>query len=205
MSLTTITQIATLPIVVTETSALYQLTTTITTHVLTSLTALPGQTITIHPPFFALSSDQGMPTLGAILPIETFGVTEFDVVFQGLSGKIWTTVHYETAAAAPLTSTTYATAPAVLVAPRMHGGWDNWTHAEKGGMIAGLVCFVFLVIGLIWWCTRVTRKEWIVHSRPADTVFVGPGWNNTASSEYRPSYWGGGYWLRGGSRGERET
>lgn len=207
MSTLTLTQTQTDSVIVLPTTVLYGPATTLTTYFSTTIIGLPGQTHTIFPPNPLTSGAApttqytASPTNGQ--PIQTFTATEYDILVQALSGAIWTTLHYDeqaTPTSVPLhwNGQPWVPGEMAIVLPNLNSGWDNWTSSAKGGLLAGVLLAVLLVVGLGWWRLYQRRQEWVVHSAsaiPGNAMVVHDGY----SPYYRNGY---GYRLRGGSGGD---
>lgn len=151
----------------------------------TSLTATPGQTLTIYP--LPATPFTQVPTPTAPTHIPTITATEIDVILpqsQGIGGggSVWATLVYLTTpilgtptpwpsstnyvvipSSSPSTivgagggSTTYTINPAPA-----SSGWSSFSNAEKGGLIAGVVIAALLLIGLVWWCCGLQNRIWV--------------------------------------------
>jgi len=148
----------------------------------TTISAIPGQTVTVLPPPPAPQSTwKYIPS--SYDPYRTETVTELDVFFaipvpsptlseytsRVTNPQVWTTTVISFPI--PLTSTPgetdccYMPSETVIVVPGPKGsGWNGWSRAQKGGLVAGIGLFVVL-FGIALICLRRRRHGWVVHGR----------------------------------------
>ena len=161
----------------------------LTSYILTTVVGLPGQTLTLLPSSLPTSTTptltQYTPTATALPPVEIYTATEWIIAFQALDNRPWTTATYVDERVPP-TPTAEPSVLVSIVVPNMDGGWGTWTHAQKGGLVAGLVLFVVLMVSLLW-CMQHRRPDWVVNqgSSPRTGTMIQTG--------YRHYDWVGGH------------
>jgi hypothetical protein len=188
MPLVTVTETDTVPVLTTETVTPVQQD-TVTTYSYTTLPATPGQLITVFVPTPIASAAPSASDYSSLT--ETVTVTELDILLQGPQGDFWTTITLDVGPGSSPPPFTLSNGPfppgeTVFVAGSPGDGWDTWTHAQKSGLIAGVILFVAFLTGLIW-CVHKQRKEWLVHERvfPWERPVVPPPHPSNRYSGYR--------------------
>jgi hypothetical protein len=148
-------------------------TTTVTSHLATTLFATQGQTVTITSPDVPASAP---PTVEYTPPTttrtSTVTLTEIDVYLQNPQGEIYSTWIIPLPLAPTSTDGIIATSsetprPSVYVVQPANGSgkddvWDNWSKGERAGLIVGVVVAAALIFAVIWWCCR-RSNIWFAH------------------------------------------
>lgn len=123
----------------------------------TSTVVQAGQTITYYPPThtFVLTSP---PTYTVVEPTSTVTLTEVVFLLEDPPGQVYTTITTVMPAQASQTG------PIVFVAGDDQGdGWDSWSDAQKGGLIAGVVLLFLLILGILAFCLLRRRNIWLAN------------------------------------------
>lgn len=170
----------------------------IVTSTLTSTLIGPGRTITYYPspPTLTIPTTITQVTLYPYPPVSTVTFTELDYILANAAGSVYTTL----TTILPLSPTPTNGAIFVIDTEEEKHGWNSWSTAAKGGLIAGMVIAGLLILGLIVWCLTRRRKIWLA------SEWVGPPAGQvvpTQSMGNGNAYWGygpAGWGIRGGGK-----
>lgn len=128
-----------------------------TTSTTTSIFVQAGQTVTYYPPTHTAVLTPP-PTYTVVEPTSTVTFTEIIFLLEDPSGQVYSTI---TTALPPRAS---RTGPIVFVAGDGQGdGWDTWSDAQKGGLIAGVVLLFLLILGILAFCLLRRRNIWLAN------------------------------------------
>lgn len=178
------------------TSALYQPPpATVTASTVTPVIVEPGQTITWYPP----PSPPATTTIVSITatynpaPFATQTVTVAQVAFvlENTAGVPYSTV-----------TTSLAIYPSqsgsLVFVPAPSHGWDSWSTAQKGGLIAGVALIGLTMLGVVLYCLMRRRTIWLASEwAPSGQTQMA----HTTNYVVPQGYWSGGHagWgMRGG-------
>jgi len=174
-------------------SLVNDVTTTITSHLTTTLFATQGQTVTIISPDVQAPvppTTKYTPTITT--QTATVTLTEIDIYLQNAQGEIYSTWIIPLPLIPTITEGIPATgggtprSSVYVVQPAQGSGeedvWDNWSKGERAGLIIGVVLAAALIFGVIWWCCR-RSNIWFAHGwwpwmgQAAAPVLPTPGHN----------------------------
>ncbi|KIW35383.1 uncharacterized protein PV07_02081 [Cladophialophora immunda] len=181
----TVTEITTTAAMISPT-LISDTTTTVTSHLSTTLSATFGQTVTIPSPSSPASPSTTVVTLPTTkyTPIpttttqtSTITLTELDIYLQDDGGNIYSTWIIPISGSS-LSNPTITGVPGqlVYVVNSDDSGWDHWSTGDKAGMIVGVVLGAILIFAVIFWCARkrVNGKWWFAHAWPHPATAVLP-------------------------------
>ncbi|KAK5100268.1 hypothetical protein LTR70_001744 [Exophiala xenobiotica] len=127
------------------------------TSTVTSTVVQAGQTMTYYPPThtFVLTPP---PTYTVVEPTSTITLTEIVLLLEDPSGQVYTTI------TTALPARASQTGPIVFVAgDDQDDGWNSWSDAQKGGLIAGVVLLFLLLLGILAFCLLRRRNIWLAN------------------------------------------
>lgn len=164
------------------------------TETIVSTISQPYRTLTYYPPTptTTIQVTTKFPPVNTIVTVSpTITITEIVFYLENGGGNVCSTI----------TTTLPAQTSAVVIVPGYEAhpshGWDSWSDAQKGGLIAGVIlAFLLLVllVLLIIWCMR-RRNLWVAgewETNPSVALHRRPG-----ALVIPQSYWGavyGGGW-----------
>lgn len=184
----TLTNILTAPSIATPTIATIPAPTV--TETVFSTISQPYRTLTYYPPTPTTTVQlitllPPANTIVTVLPTVT--ITEIVFYLENGGGDIYSTI---------TTTLPAQTSPVVIVpgySQDHDNGWDSWSDAQKGGLIAGVILAVLslvLLALLVVWCMR-KRNIWVAgewQTNPSATV------QQPGALVIPQSYWGGHNW-----------
>lgn len=98
------------------------------------------------------------PTYTVVEPTSTVTLTEIVFLLEDPPGQVYTTI------TTALPAQASQTGPIVFVAGGDQGdGWDSWSDAQKGGLIAGVVLLFLLILGILAFCLLRRRNIWLAN------------------------------------------
>ncbi|OAG39169.1 hypothetical protein AYO21_06552 [Fonsecaea monophora] len=203
--ISTVTETMTTAVVVSST-LITDTTTTVTSHLSTTLFATVGQTVTIDSLASPSTTTVTAPATTKYTPIpttttqtSTVTLTELDIYLQDDAGNIYSTwVIPISGSPLPNPTHTGVSGQLVYVVDPNDSGWDQWSTGEKAGMIVGVVLGAILIFAMIFWCVRkkANGKWWFAHAWPHSATMAQP----IAPYQYGYGY-GYGVGIRGGGGG----
>lgn len=167
----------------------------IVTSTLTSTLVQPGQTITYYPSLPPVVLPTTTTQTRWYPSTSTVTFTQADFILESPAGNAYTTI----ATILPLNPDPTQTNAIILVTSTDHG-WDSWSQAAKGGLIAGMIIAGLLILGtilLILWCLTRRRRR----TRWVQSGWVGPPQQQVVLAQpTNRAYWGwgpSGWGIRG--------
>ena len=169
-------------------------TSTITETFKTTITQ-PGHSITYYPPQTTTTiqvTAQIMPTNSTFTISPTTTITEL-IYYLESNDHIYSII----TATLPTQTQDYPfiVVPGALSSDSEDNGWNSWSDAQKGGLIAGVVIASLLLLGiavLLLWCLRRRRKIWVASEWETNPSMAGQQYNGN-ELVIPWAYWGPRY------------
>jgi len=159
------------------------------TATVTSIVIQPGGTITYYrpTPTFVLTPP---PICTVIQPTSTVTLTELILLLENPAGQVYSTI----TTILPFQAT--QTTPIVFVpGGNHHNGWDSWSDAQQGGLIAGVVILFLIILATVAFCLLRRRNIWLANEwaePPAPMIMQPQMAGAVVPYQAQQGYWGYG-------------